>query len=88
MAFRDGGFMTEDYSYVKGKFYDNDTGEVMEEPTDKMKERKEQVHYELSLNDEVLNGDLLRFYEPNEDWEPVDPGDYQYGKSEEEDENN
>ncbi|QKY71771.1 LTA synthase family protein [Lentibacillus sp. CBA3610] len=87
-AFRNGDFMTEDYSYVQEKFYNNETDEVIEEPTDEMKELRDQVHYELSLNDEVLNGDLLRFYEPTEDWEPVDPSDYQYGKSEEDDEEN
>ncbi|WP_090237085.1 LTA synthase family protein [Lentibacillus halodurans] len=83
VPFRNGSFMTKDYSYVQGVFYHNDTGEVIEEPTDEMKELRDQVHYELSLNDEVLNGDLLRFYEPNEQWEPVDPNDYQYGKSSE-----
>ncbi|WP_040912191.1 LTA synthase family protein [Lentibacillus jeotgali] len=81
VPFRNGSFMTKDYSYVDGQFYDNKTGEVIEEPTEKMKERKEQVSYELSLNDEVLHGDLLRFHEPNKKWEPVDPNDYQYGKS-------
>ncbi|WP_318279576.1 LTA synthase family protein [Lentibacillus cibarius] len=86
VPFRDGDFMTKEYSYVKGTFYDNKTGEVIEEPTEEMKELKNQVHYELSLNDEVLNGDLLRFYEPYEDWEPVDPSDYQYGKNFEENE--
>ncbi|HLS10242.1 MAG TPA: glycerol phosphate lipoteichoic acid synthase, partial [Lentibacillus sp.] len=84
VPFRNGSFMTKDYSYVEGNYYDNETGEVIEEPTEKMKERKEQVHYELGLNDDLLNGDLLRFHEPNEDWEPVDPGEYRYGKSGEE----
>src|SRR5699024_3856831 len=49
VPFRNGSFMTKDYSYVEGNFYDNETGEVIEEPTEKMKERKEQVSYELSL---------------------------------------
>ncbi|WP_373288510.1 LTA synthase family protein [Lentibacillus kapialis] len=84
VPFRNGSFMTKDYSYVQGQFYDNETGEVIEQPTEKMKERKEQVHYELSLNDEVLNGDLLRFHEPNKNWEPVDPSEYKYGQSNDE----
>ncbi|RYG73055.1 LTA synthase family protein [Lentibacillus lipolyticus] len=87
VPFRNGDFMTKEYSYVKGKFYDA-SGEVIEEPTEEMKERKDQVHYELSLNDEVLNGDLLRFYEPYENWEPVDPNDYRYGKASEEENGN
>ena len=33
---------------------------------------KEQVHHEFELSDKVMYGDLLRFYTPNEDWEPVD----------------
>ncbi|MFD1360955.1 LTA synthase family protein [Lentibacillus salinarum] len=85
VPFRNGSFMTKDYSYVQDVFYDNESGEVIEEPTDDMKELRDQVHYELSLNDEVLNGDLLRFYEPSDDWEPVDPHDYQYGKSSDDD---
>ncbi|ALX50631.1 LTA synthase family protein [Lentibacillus amyloliquefaciens] len=84
VPFRNGSFMTEEYSYVQEVFYDNDTGEPIEEPTKEMKEKRDQVLYELSLNDEVLNGDLLRFYEPSEDWEPVDPNEYQYGKDNEE----
>lgn len=87
VPFRNGSFMTKDYSYVEGNFYDNETGEVIEEPTAKMKERKEQVHYELSLNDQVLHGDLLRFHEPNKNWEPIDPSDYQYGKTNEDEDN-
>ncbi|TMN21628.1 LTA synthase family protein [Lentibacillus cibarius] len=84
VPFRNGNFMTEDYSYVKNVFYDNETGKAIEEPTAEMKELRDQVHYELSLNDEVLNGDLLRFYEPSNDWEPIDPSKYQYGESNEE----
>lgn len=85
VPFRDGSFMTKDYSHVDGTFYDNETGEEIKEVTKKMKKQKEQVHYELDLSDEVLDGDLLRFHTPNEDWEPVDDEKYQYGNPEEED---
>src|SRR5699024_3656433 len=73
---------TPEYSLVKGTFYDNETGEVIEEPTEEMKEQEEMVQRELSLSDKVLFGDLLRFYTPNEDWEPVDTSIYHYGNDE------
>ncbi|GAA0441581.1 lipoteichoic acid synthase LtaS1 [Lentibacillus halophilus] len=84
VPFRNGDFMTDDYSYVQNTFFDNVTGEPIEEPTEDMKEMRNQVHFELSLNDEVLNGDLLRFYEPTEDWKPINPNQYQYGKPDDE----
>jgi lipoteichoic acid synthase len=31
----------------------------------------------LNLSDKVVNGDLLRFYKPN-DFVPIDPTDYDY----------
>ncbi|MFD1037060.1 LTA synthase family protein [Virgibacillus byunsanensis] len=86
VPFRSGEFMTEDYSYVNDTFYDSETDEEIEEPTEEMKKQKEQVMHELELSDQVLLGDLLRFYTPNEEWEPVDPKQYFYGK--EKNENN
>src|SRR5699024_7080372 len=80
VPFRNGDFVTESYSKIDGTFYDNETEEVIEEPTEEMLELREKVLRELELSDEILYGDLLRFYEPNEDWEPVDPSEYHYGK--------
>ena len=77
VAFRNGDFFTEDYAMVKGLFYDNHTGEEIE-PNDEVNELKERVEHELSLSDRVLQGDLLRFYTPFEDWEPVKSSDYFY----------
>ncbi|HLR73553.1 MAG TPA: LTA synthase family protein [Pseudogracilibacillus sp.] len=77
IAFRNGDFMTEDYAMVKGVFYDNHTGEELEE-TDELNELKDKVAHELSLSDRVLQGDLLRFYQPFEDWEPINSKDYFY----------
>ncbi|MYL61632.1 sulfatase-like hydrolase/transferase, partial [Virgibacillus halodenitrificans] len=67
VPFRNGNFMTDEYSYIDGKFYDSKTKEVIEEPTEEMQKMKEEVLHELELSDEVLYGDLLRFYTPNED---------------------
>lgn len=79
VPFRNGDFMTPEYSFIKGKYYDMKTGEVIEEPTEEMKETEETVAHELELSDKVLFGDLLRFYTPNDDWEPVDTSKIHYG---------
>ncbi|MBU8566228.1 LTA synthase family protein [Virgibacillus pantothenticus] len=79
VPFRNGNFMAPEFSYVDGKYYDSETKEVIEEPTDEMKEMHDTVMKELELSDEVLYGDLLRFYTPNEDWEPIDESKYFYG---------
>lgn len=84
VPFRNGSFMTKEYSYVDGVYYDNETGEKIKEITKKMENQREQVLHELELSDKVLNGDLLRFYTPNGDWVPVDYKDYQYGNPENE----
>ncbi|NBJ71075.1 MULTISPECIES: LTA synthase family protein [Clostridia] len=82
VPFRNGNFMAPEFSYVDGKYYDSETKEVIEEPTDEMKEMHDTVMKELELSDEVLYGDLLRFYTPNEDWKPVDEDEYFYGSPE------
>src|SRR5699024_9161526 len=77
IALRKGDFFTGDYAMVKGVFYDNKTGEEIE-PNDELENLKSKVEHELSLSDKVLQGDLLRFYTPTENWEPVDPKEYFY----------
>src|SRR5690625_2678932 len=77
IAFRNGDFFTEDYAKVKGVFYDNKTGEELE-PNEELEELNSRVEHELSLSDKVLQGDLLRFYSPTDNWEPVNPDDYFY----------
>lgn len=80
VAFRNGDFITPKYSMIKGVFYDNETEEVIEEPTDEMKQMRESVQHELELSDKVMFGDLLRFYKPTENWVPVKTSDYFYGE--------
>lgn len=77
VAFRNGDFFTEDYAKVKGVFYDNKTGEELE-PNEELEELNSRVEHELSLSDKVLQGDLLRFYSPTDNWEPVNPDNYFY----------
>ncbi len=77
VAFRNGDFFTEEYAMVKGVFYDTKTGEELE-PNDELENLKLKVEHELGLSDKVLQGDLLRFYSPTENWEPIDPKQYFY----------
>ncbi|HLR75378.1 MAG TPA: LTA synthase family protein [Virgibacillus sp.] len=78
VAFRNGDFITAEFSMIKDIYYDNETGEELE-PTEEMKEMKETILHELELSDKVLLGDLLRYYTPTENWTPVDPSEYFYG---------
>lgn len=77
VPFRNGDFFTEDYAMVKGTFYDNHTGEEIE-PNEEVEQLKSAVEHELQLSDKVLQGDLLRFYSPTDDWTPVDTSKYFY----------
>ena len=78
VAFRNGDFITPEYSMIQGSYYDNETEEKIE-PTEEMKEMEETILHELELSDKVLLGDLLRYYSPTDDWEPVDSSEYFYG---------
>ncbi|TCN20543.1 LTA synthase family protein [Mesobacillus foraminis] len=83
VPFRNGDFVTAEYSYIKGVFYNNETKEPITNPTDKMVNTRDTVLQELGFSDKLLNGDLLRFYTPNKEWKPIDARDYHYGKPEE-----
>ncbi|WP_050183938.1 LTA synthase family protein [Domibacillus robiginosus] len=78
VAFRNGDFVSPEYTSVDGTYYDSKTGEKLE-PTADMKAAKKKVAAELSFSDQVLYGDLLRFHDV-EGMKPVDPTQYQYGK--------
>src|SRR5690625_7724036 len=66
VAFRNGGFITPEITMVGDIYYDNETGEEIE-PTKEMEAIKEKVQHELELSDNVLHGDLLRFYTRSEE---------------------
>ena len=62
VPFRNGDFITPKYKYVNGKAYDNKTNQPLtKEPAD-LQKNKQQVEKDLEMSDNVLNGDLFRFY--------------------------
>ncbi|WP_175615347.1 LTA synthase family protein [Piscibacillus halophilus] len=62
IAFRDGRVVGKDYVYASGVCYDNETGEPVEEET-ACEDIREQATKELNYSDEIIYGDLLRFYD-------------------------
>lgn len=66
VAFRDGDFVTKDYTYYKSTLYSNATGEAITEPDDALKAQvkqwQEKVNQQLTVSDKVTQGDLLRFH--------------------------
>ncbi|RBP90625.1 lipoteichoic acid synthase [Cytobacillus firmus] len=78
VPFRNGDFMSPTISSVDGKFYDSTTGELLDESRfEEAKKLQESAEQKLALSDKVVNGDLLRFYTP-ENFEPVDRSKYDY----------
>ncbi|MET3699840.1 phosphoglycerol transferase MdoB-like AlkP superfamily enzyme [Bacillus oleivorans] len=79
IPFRNGDFVSPTVTEVDGKFYDSKTDEIIEDPAkiEEAKQYQEMVEQKLSISDQVVNGDLLRFYTP-EDFTPVDRSQYDY----------
>ncbi|WP_027963438.1 LTA synthase family protein [Halalkalibacillus halophilus] len=61
VALRDGRFVGEDYIYSGGNCYDDSTGELTDESS--CNELVEQAEQELNYSDEIIYGDLFRFYD-------------------------
>ncbi|PKR78991.1 hypothetical protein CEY16_04355 [Halalkalibacillus sediminis] len=61
IAFRDGRVVGEEYIYAGNICYDAETGEEAEEGA--CTEMKEQAAQELNYSDEIIYGDLFRFYD-------------------------
>lgn len=78
VAFRNGDFVSPNVTSVDEKYYDPETGELLEE-TEEMKQMKQIVRKQLDLSDKVVNGDLLRFYTPD-DFTAVNRSKYNYAK--------
>ncbi len=84
VAFRDGDFVTPNYTYYSGVLYDNKTGEEITEPSEELKKQidadKEAVSDQLATSDKINNGDLLRFYTKS-GLKAINPDDYNYLKN-------
>lgn len=77
IPFRNGDFVTDKYKYVNGKAYSHKDNKPMAVQPKDLEKTKNQVENDLEINDEILNGDLMRFYK-NPDFKKVDPRDYHY----------
>ena len=81
VAFRNGDFVSPNYTELGGETYDNKTGEKVDpkalniEP--EIDKQQKQVKQALSLSDKLNQENLLRFYTP-EGFTPVDPKKYDY----------
>lgn len=83
VPFRNGDYVSPTITSVGGHFYDSETGEILaEDQLDEAEKFQEIVEYKLNLSDRVVNGDLLRFYTP-ENFTPIDPSLYNYNNTKE-----
>ncbi len=68
VVFRNGDFVTPQYTKVGSTYYDTTNGKTLTNLTAAQKKQltviSEHVTEELSLSDKVITGDLLRFYTP------------------------
>ncbi|MGM9929048.1 MAG: LTA synthase family protein [Bacillus sp. (in: firmicutes)] len=80
VAFRNGDFVSSTIYSISENFYDAKTGLLLDDSQlEQAKELKTEVDHKLQLSDEVVNGDLLRFYNPA-GFTAVDPSLYNYNK--------
>lgn len=63
IVFRDGRFVTDEVVYAGNICYDKETGEETEAEADACATYIERAAEELGYSDEIINGDLLRFYD-------------------------
>lgn len=76
VPFRNGNYVSPTVTALNGKYYDTATGNPVEF-TDEIKQNEQMVQKSLKYSDQVVNGDLLRFYTP-EGFTPVDRSKYNY----------
>jgi lipoteichoic acid synthase len=84
VPFRNGDFVSSTITSIDGKFYDSKTGELLaEDQLEEAKRLQESTEQKLAYSDRIVNGDLLRFYTP-ENFIPVDRSKYNYTLTENE----
>ncbi|WP_318502475.1 LTA synthase family protein [Bacillus sp. T3] len=82
VPFRNGDFVSSTITSIDGNYYDSTTGlDLAQEKIEEAKKMQNSVEQKLQLSDKVVNGDLLRFYTP-ENFTPVDRTKYNYNLSE------
>jgi lipoteichoic acid synthase len=82
VPFRNGDFVSSTITSVDDKYYDTTTGlELDNEKLEEAMKLHDSVEQKLQLSDKVVNGDLLRFYKP-ENFKSVDRTQYNYAKNE------
>lgn len=65
VVLRNGNVISPEYTLLDNIVYDTQTGEIVVEPDEAIVSQLEQTgQTQLSMSDAVLNGDLLRFYSP------------------------
>lgn len=80
IPFRNGDFISPEYTSVDEKCYSTETGEELEEGSACVR-LSEQAKKELLMSDNIVYKDLLRFHNP-EGFEPINRKDYKYIKEE------
>jgi lipoteichoic acid synthase len=66
---RDGSFITDQYVYTRGICYDKSTGEAVEDKN-ACEPYMEKAKNELDYSDEIIYGDLLRFFDKEDESSP------------------
>lgn len=81
VTFRNGDFVTPQYTMVGPEIYYTDSGELIDEPSEailaEVERIKQMADTQLSTSDKILTSDLLRFYTP-EGWIKTNPEDFSY----------
>ena len=84
IPFRNGDFVSPTYTKVNSTYYYTQTGKIVTNPTSEQKKEfskmTKSVQTELAMSDEVLNGDLLRFYHPS-GFKQLPRSDFNYQKA-------
>lgn len=82
VTFRNGDYVSPEIYSIGEKYYDPKTGLPLEgDLLEQAEVFQKQSNYELDLSDQLVNGDLLRFYTPA-GFTPIDPSDYNYQTTE------
>jgi lipoteichoic acid synthase len=74
--FRNGDFVSPEVDQISGKCYSTKSGELLADSS-ACKPIDSKVRAELQISDDIVNKDLLRFYQPK-GFTPINPDNYQY----------